>query len=233
VAILAGAVAAVSGFGIGSLLTPVLLAAYPTAEAVALVSIPHAVASTLRLVRLRRDVDMRVFRDFGLASAAGGLVGALVQARLGSPVLGAVLGGLLVAAGTAELFGRRLPPPASRAGQLAGGVLSGFFGGLVGNQGGVRAASLTGYGLSARAMVATATASAVLVDLARVPIYAIAFPDVLRAGLPVLCVASAGVVAGTFLGVPILGRIPARHYQRILGLLLILIGAGLIARSLR
>ena len=111
--------------------------------------------------------------------------------------------------------------------------MSGFFGGLVGNQGGVRAASLTGYGLSARALVATGTAAAVLVDMARVPIYAITFPHVLRTGLPVIAVATAGVVIGTFLGVPILGRIPARHYHRILGLLLVLIGAGLVFRSLR
>jgi uncharacterized membrane protein YfcA len=230
--VLAGAVAAVSGFGIGSLLTPVLLVGYGTAEAVAIVSIPHAVASSVRLARMRGDVDRAVFRQFGLASAAGGLIGAVAQSRLTSPALGLVLGGLLLMAGAAELFGRRLPPPPTAAGRLAVGGLAGFFGGLVGNQGGMRAAALTGYRMPARAMVATTTASAVLVDLARVPIYAVSAPDVLRDGLPLIGIASAGVIAGTFLGGPLLARIPEAQYHRWLGALLMLIGVGLVARSL-
>ena len=54
--VLAGAVAAVSGFGIGSLLTPVLVLSLgmPTAGAVAVLAIPHAVATAIRLLRLRR-----------------------------------------------------------------------------------------------------------------------------------------------------------------------------------
>ena len=47
--LLAGAVAAVSGFGIGSLLTPVLvfLIPMPTAHAVAVLAVPHALATAI------------------------------------------------------------------------------------------------------------------------------------------------------------------------------------------
>lgn len=41
-AIVAGAVAAVSGFGIGSLLTPLLVLSMPTAHAVAVLAIPDS-----------------------------------------------------------------------------------------------------------------------------------------------------------------------------------------------
>jgi hypothetical protein len=44
------------------------------------------------------------------------------------------------------------------------GVLSGFFGGVAGNQGGMRAAALTAFGLEPAAFVATATATGLLVD---------------------------------------------------------------------
>jgi hypothetical protein len=69
-AIFAGAIAAVSGFGIGSLLTPLLILTLPTAHAVALVAIPHAVATTIRWLGLRGDVHQATFRQFGIASAA-------------------------------------------------------------------------------------------------------------------------------------------------------------------
>jgi uncharacterized protein len=58
VALTAGAIAAVTGFGIGSLLTPVLARQVDTKLAVAAVSIPHVIGTSVRFWRLRRDVDM-------------------------------------------------------------------------------------------------------------------------------------------------------------------------------
>ena len=49
--VIAGAIASVSGFGIGSLLTPLLMLWMPTAEAVAILAIPHALATAIRWVR--------------------------------------------------------------------------------------------------------------------------------------------------------------------------------------
>ena len=224
----AGAVAAVSGFGIGSILTPVLMLSLPTAHAVAVVSIPHAWATTLRFLRLRRNIDRATFRQFGVASAIGGLAGAALQSRLGSAVLTIALATLLILAGGSELLRRPVPLPRTSFWRLAGGVASGFFGGLVGNQGGIRAAALLGFGLPVKALVATATASALLVDLARVPIYLVNAGPVIARSAPVWLVASAGVTIGTFIGVPVLSRIPPDTYRAVVGGLLVLLGVSLI-----
>ena len=79
VSALAGALAAVTGFGIGSLLTPVLALQVDTRLAVAAVSIPHVVGTALRFWLLKGGVDRQVFWSFGLTSAAGGLTGALLH----------------------------------------------------------------------------------------------------------------------------------------------------------
>jgi uncharacterized membrane protein YfcA len=227
-AVLAGAIAAVSGFGIGSLMTPLLLLWFPARLAVALVSIPHAIASVVRWLRLRRDVDRRVFVQFGIASVLGGLLGALLQATLRSDLLTAVLGVLMLIAGTSEILRRPVPLPQAPLARLGAGALSGFFGGLVGNQGGIRSAALLGFGLSPRQLVATSTASAVLVDLARVPVYLTVSGPALRTQLLLIGVASAGVVVGTFAGVPVLSRLPEAGYRRLIGVLLVLLGLGLL-----
>jgi uncharacterized membrane protein YfcA len=229
-AVLAGAIAAVSGFGIGSLLTPVLvfLLPLPTAHAVAVLAIPHALAMAIRLARLRRDVHALTFREFGVASAVGGLAGAALQSQLTSPVLTVVLAALLMLAGTSELLRRRVPLPPTSGWRLAGGVLSGFFGGLVGNQGGIRSAALLGFQLKPRQLVATATASALLVDAARVPIYFLTDGAVIKSSVRLLLVLSAGVTVGTFIGVPILGRIPESGYRRLVGGLLIALSLSLL-----
>jgi uncharacterized membrane protein YfcA len=75
-AVLAGAVAGVSGFGVGSLLTPLLATRYGEKLAVAIVSVPHLAATAARFLRLREHLDRRVFLDFAILSAVGGLLGA-------------------------------------------------------------------------------------------------------------------------------------------------------------
>ena len=79
--------------------------------------------------------------------------------------------------------------------------------------------------------MATATASALLVDAARVPIYLLVARPVLASTVPLWLAASAGATLGTFLGVPILGRIPESAYRRLVGALLLLLGLGLLAAA--
>jgi uncharacterized membrane protein YfcA len=229
-AVVAGAVAALAGFGIGSLMTPVLGASIGIRAAVAVVALPHALATATRLWALRDDVDLRVLRSFGLASAVGGL-GAALQAFLASPALSFMLAALLILAGALELtgLGRRLAisgPAATLAGLAAG-----LFGGLVGNQGGIRSAALLHAGLSPRALVATATATAMLVDAARVPIYLVTSGTEIGANLRLVAILSVGVVVGTFFGAPILRRLPERTFRRLVAVVLIGVGLLLLAGS--
>ena len=78
-AVAAGAIASVSGFGIGSLLTPALTLMVDTRVAIAAVAIPHLIGTALRFFTLRVAPDLVVLWTFGLASAAGALLGALIQ----------------------------------------------------------------------------------------------------------------------------------------------------------
>ena len=105
VAMLSGATASVVGFGIGSLMTPLLAIRFGTATAVALVTLPHAAATALRYWRLRAHVDRGVLVRFGMLSAAGALVGALLYTQLGPGALTRVLGGLLLLTAVAQLTG--------------------------------------------------------------------------------------------------------------------------------
>jgi uncharacterized protein len=79
--IAAGCIAAISGFGIGSLLTPVLAFTMDTRLAIAAVSVPRLIGTAQRFWTLRRNIDRRLLLEFGLTSAAGGLIGALMHGR--------------------------------------------------------------------------------------------------------------------------------------------------------
>ena len=81
VGFVAGAIASVSGFGIGSLLTPVLAVRVGTKLAVAAVSVPHLTATALRFWLMRKHVDRRLALEFR-ADECGGRLGRGAAARL-------------------------------------------------------------------------------------------------------------------------------------------------------
>lgn len=232
VSIVAGAIAAVAGFGIGSVLTPVLSLRFDVRLAIAIVSLPHVAGTLVRFILVRAHIDRRVLLGFGIASAIGGLVGAALQAVVQSSVLAIVFGALLVFAGLGSLtgFARRMRF-GDRNLALVGGALSGLLGGLVGNQGGIRAAALLGFDVDKEAFVATATAVALVVDGARIPVYLLTQGSDLAAQGPLIAVLAIGAIVGTLAGGWTLRRLPEPIFRRVLGVLLVLLGLYTLARA--
>jgi uncharacterized membrane protein YfcA len=232
VAAAAGSIASVTGFGIGSLLTPLLALQVDTRLAVAAVSVPHVVGTALRFWLLRGRLDRRVFWNFGLASAGGGLTGALLHGWASNRWLTIVFGLLLLFAAASEASGLARRMRFHGAVAWTAGTLSGLLGGLVGNQGGIRSAALLGFNLAKEQFVATATAIALLVDAARMPIYAATQYEELTGMVGWMALASLGVVAGTLLGNRLLVWIPERWFRRALALILALLGVSMLARGI-
>ncbi len=229
VAVLSGATASLVGFGIGSMLTPLLALQIGTDLAVAAVALPHAAATALRCWRLRRAIDWTVLTRFGLLSAAGGLAGALAYRQLDASSLTRVLGALLVLTAVAQLSGLAVHwrPRGVTVGAV--GLVSGFFGGIAGNQGGLRAAALTAFSLSPLAFVATSTAAGLLVDVARAPVYLYTAGAALRSLWIPIAVATAGVLAGTILGERVLLGMSRDRFSRLVAIAIGLLGLWLLA----
>jgi uncharacterized membrane protein YfcA len=228
IAVIAGAIAAVAGFGIGSLLTPTLAIHTGTKLAVAAIAIPHFVGAAQRLWMLRQHVDRRILLGFGIASAAGGLTGALVQARVSGRALAVVFGALLAVAGLSELTGWMERVRWGRRAAWVAGAVSGALGGLVGNQGGIRTAAMLGFSVPKESFVATASAIGLFVDGARLPVYLATQWREIAAVWPLVVTATAGVVVGTAFGARALGRLPQGAFRRVIAALLILLGLYMI-----
>ena len=111
------------------------------------------------------------------------------------------------------------------------GLLSGLFGGLAGNQGGLRAAAMLSLSLSPVRYVATATATAMLVDIVRTPIYVWRAGGVLTTLVLPLSVATAGVLIGTVLGERILLGLSIRQFRYAIAVLIGLLGLWLVVQG--
>ena len=227
----AGAVAAIAGFGIGSLLTPLLAVHLGTKLAVAAASIPHLIGTLVRFLTLRQHVDRAILIRFGLVSALGGLIGALLNAYARTPLLTVVLGLLLIVSGLTGMTGVTEGMRFGRKTAWSAGVVSGLFGGLVGNQGGLRAAALLGFEIQKESFVATAAAIALIVDGARIPVYLFTQSQGLSQSWFLILLAVGGVLAGTLLGARVLRHLPEAKFRRIVSAIIFLLGLYVLGKA--
>jgi uncharacterized protein len=165
---------------------------------------------------------------FGLMNAAGALIGALLHVYVTSSALSVVLGRLLLFVGLTGVLGYTDRLHFGHNVSLMAGAVSGAFGGLVGNQGGIRSAAMLGLGLQGPAFVATATVIALAVDAVRMPVYFVVERQLILTAWPVILAACPGVLIGTLIGEHVLRRIPERLFRRVVSAILLLIGILLL-----
>lgn len=114
-----------------------------------------------------------------------------------------------------------------------GGALSGFFGGLSGNQGALRSAFLIKAGLTKQAFIGTAVVASTFVDFTRLSVYATRF---VKSGLTdniiLVILATLAAIAGAYIGNKLLKKVTIKYIQVLIAIMLILIslalGAGII-----
>jgi uncharacterized membrane protein YfcA len=233
ISLLAGAIASVTGFGIGSLITPALSLVIGTKLAVATVAAPHFIATVIRFWMLRGHLDKQVFLSFGLMSAAGGFLGALLYAIFATPALTLIFGCVLIFAGFMGSTNLSQKLRFHGAGAWIAGGVSGLFGGMVGNQGGIRSAALLGFNIPKESFVATATAVGLVVDGFRIPVY---FwnqgYEVILGNAKWFYLTTVGVVIGTLLGARLLRHLNDQTFYRLVSGFIFLLGIFMFYQGL-
>lgn len=238
-----------SGFGLGTILTPVFMVFFPVELAIALTGVVHFFNNIFKLFLVGRHANKDVLLRFGVPAVVAAIAGSWIllnitdlQPLFAYDAFGKhfevypvkfIISILLIIFASIDLipyfnnlqFGKDKLP--------IGGALSGFFGGLSGNQGALRSAFLIKAGLSKEAFIGTAVVVSTFVDFTRLSVYATRFT---KTGLTdnltlVICATLAGI-AGSFLGNKLLKKVTLHFLQVTVAIMLIMIslalGAGLI-----
>lgn len=246
VAFVAAVLTFFSGFGLGTLLTPVLALFFPIELAVALTGVVHFFNNIFKLFLVGKNARWPVLLRFGLPAVLAALLGAWLLLNLAElPFLftyqwldktfvvrpvAFLIGLLLGIFALLELlpyfdrfqFGPKWLP--------LGGFLSGFFGGLSGHQGALRSAFLIRAGLTKEAFIGTAVVISAGIDFSRLSVYATRFADAsLGEYLPLVLSASAAAIAGAYLGNYLLKKVTLIFVQRFVAAMLLLISLALMA----
>lgn len=227
-----------SGFGLGTILVPVFALFFPLEIAISLTAIVHFLNNLFKLFLVGRNASRSVVIRFGIPAILFAFLGAYlltvisgVQPLISYSFLSKtadvtwvklIIGLLLAFFALVDLIPSLSKVNFSQKYMPLGGALSGFFGGLSGNQGALRSAFLIRANLSKEQFIATGVIIAVLIDLSRLTIYAADLSkqyDKLDYLLLTLAVLSAFL--GAYAGNKLLKKVTIRFLQSFVAIMLL------------
>ncbi|PNV84249.1 MAG: hypothetical protein C0627_01640 [Sulfurimonas sp.] len=234
-----------SGFGLGTLLMPVAAIFFPPTIAIAITAVVHFANNVLKFFLVAKSANIKVLLSFGLPAVVFAFLGAYllgflsdmdvlyaykffdksffitpIKLSIGLLILFFVMLESLAFFSKIALDKRWLP---------LGGVLSGFFGGLSGNQGAFRSMFLLKAGLGKEQFVATGVVLAVMVDSARMIIYKESFLLHTEIDWSMILIATSAAFLGTLVGNRVLKKVSIEFIRIVVSVLLVIISLGLIS----
>ncbi|RPG60866.1 MAG: sulfite exporter TauE/SafE family protein [Flavobacteriaceae bacterium TMED206] len=234
-----------SGFGLGTILTPVMMIFFPTEIAIAFTGLVHFSNNIFKFLLVGKNIDEKILLRFGLPSVIAAFIGSYLLVIIDENIIlfsyyffdkkidvilvKFLISILFIIFAIVDLIPQVKKINFDKKHLPVGGFLSGFFGGLSGNQGALRSAFLVKHGLEKSVFVATTVAISSLVDITRLSVYSTNFlnlnySDFYQLGF--FSVVSA--VAGSFIGNKLLKKVTIEQIKKIVALLLILIGIFLL-----
>jgi uncharacterized membrane protein YfcA len=217
---------------------------FPVELAIALTGVVHFFNNIFKLVLVGKGADKEVLIKFGVPAVIAALLGSylLISIPDSSPLfkysifdksfevypVKFTISLLLIAFASIDLIPYFKNLQFSKSKLWIGGFLSGFFGGLSGNQGALRSAFLIKAGLSKQAFIGTAVVVSTFVDFTRLGVYAANFSSTgLNENLTLVFFATLSGILGSFFGNKLLKKVTLNHLKVVVAVLLIFISIGL------
>jgi uncharacterized membrane protein YfcA len=235
-----------SGFGLGTLLLPTFSIFFPVSFAIAATGIVHFSNNVFKFLLVFRNINFQVLLKFGIPALLAAILGSYFLISIGessiihSYSIGSVkaqvtslkilIGALMLFFAIWEFIPQVEKLQFSPKYLPVGGILSGFFGGLSGHQGAFRSAFLVQSGLSKDEFIATSNAIALVIDVARLSVYATGLQfEILKDSTGIILAATIAAFFGTLLGNQILKKTSFKFLKNLVGLFLAIMGLLIIA----
>jgi uncharacterized membrane protein YfcA len=221
----------VGGFGSSVFFVPLASLFMGFYEALGITALFHVTSNLSKIAMFRKGLDKRLLLILGVPAVIGVIIGAFSTRFFDTELLEFYLGIVLIGLSIFLLVYPLYKLAATPRNAIIGGVTSGAVAGLVGTGGAIRGMTLAAFGLSKSAFVATSAFIDLGVDFSRTLIYAsngFITLDTWKL-LPFLIVVG---LAGTYIGKLILNRISQKRFERVVLILILLIGLSMVWKGL-
>jgi len=225
----ASIVGIVAGFGLSTVMIPILTFFLPVPQTLLLVGIIHWIGDVWKMSLFRRGLKLQPVLGFVIPAVIMSFIGAALTLSLDPTLLSRALGALMVAYALFLFWKPKFVLPRKTAPMIVGGAASGFLTGAFGIAGGaLRGAFLAAYNFPKETYIATAGAIAIFVDSTRLITYVAGgtfLPATLLWGFLLFIPAS---FIGASIGKRIVNRIPQKKFRKVIAVFLVLIGLRLV-----
>ena len=234
-----------TGFGFGTVLFPIMAWFFDIQTAIVMTAVVHFLNSLFKLFLVGRYAHWPTVWAFGIPSAIGAFVGvqalrflsewneniaySFVGMNLSTSALTISVGMVMLLFAVFEYTDKLNILTTKNSSMITGGLLSGFFGGVCGQQGAMRSAFLMHRFEDKKAFLGTRTILALIVDSVRITSYLAFLNLVFQANnLTPLYIAISAGFTGAFVGNKFLHKVSIGWLRKAVMLLLLVMGVLLI-----
>ncbi|MBD3414833.1 MAG: TSUP family transporter [Candidatus Aminicenantes bacterium] len=217
----------ISGFGISTLMVPVILFFYPLPVTLLFVAIIHFAGDIWKIIFFKRGIRWKLILSFGIPGIIASYVGASVVLNVSPDVMKRILGVFLLSYVLFLLSKKewRIHPRTTTG--VVGGSLYGFSAGVFGIGGAVRSAFLTAYNLPKEVYIFTAGFIALFVDITRITKYISGEQSLHSFLLVTLAVCVPVSFLGAYVAKKVVDKVPPKRFRILIALFI-----GLMALKL-
>lgn len=246
--LLASIITLFSGFGLSTVLTPIFALFFPLHVAIVATAVIHLANSIFKAFIVGRLANWTIVCLFGIPAALTSAFGAYLLGSLTDvpplydytigdrafniTLLGLTIGSIILFSSLFEIIPKLADLALPTHYIPFGGALSGFFGGLSGNQGVFRAAVLIKACLTKEEFIGTSVIATVLVDAVRVSVYGWTFFSdkfIQTEGLEgVIILASLISFLGSYIGTTFIKKITMATLRILVSSLLFIMGTAIV-----
>ena len=168
---LASIVGTVSGFGISTIMIPVMTLFYPFPIVLLFVAIMHFFGDIWKIIFFKKGANWKLIAGFGIPGIIMSYIGAAITLAVSPVFLKKLLGIFLILYVVYLFMKQKWKMPKTNMSSITGGSLSGFFAGIFGVGGAIRGAFLSAYNLPKETYIYTAGMIAFFIDISRITKY--------------------------------------------------------------
>jgi uncharacterized membrane protein YfcA len=164
-------VGTMTGFGTSTIMVPILLLFSPLSQTLLFVGIIHWFGDIWKILFFKEGLNWKLILGFGIPGIIASYVGACLTFEISDRILMKILGGFLLAYVIFISVKPSFQLTKNNKNMIAGGTISGFFAGIFGVGGAIRATFLSAFDLPKAMYLATAGSIALLIDSTRIITY--------------------------------------------------------------
>ena len=219
-----------TGFGVGTIMMPIMALFFDVKVAIFLAAIVHFFNNMSRLALYRSEINWKIVQRFGFVSIFGAFIGSYGQIYLDSDWLKVGVGLFLTTYALLSLIPNSIKIKLPNSVDFIGGFLSGLVGGLIGNQGAIRSLYLLNYGLEKKELIVSSALIAVIIDSTRIPVYAYTQFQYFQENIVLLSLIVLSSILGTIVGSKILPKVSYELFKKIILIGVLILGVLMTLR---